>query len=340
MWTVLFALVSLTMHGGLPNIGNSCYINSAIQVMYHTDVIRTGVLAPDIAQYLAIETETTNELLNTLDVVYSDAIACELLRKRILVLSLVASIRELFRAMDANAHASSLTTILQDVRSSILLLLGQGAVDDAGDSSEVLLTVLNCFSEIAPLESVFNSLVSTLVSPYGVLRIPVLLLDVFSEDETTLDDLIAAYVDNTSDRDYAGILYMAINRQQYVDNTYTKLCTPIRYPAILYIDKNTYHLHSIIVHDGDSRGGHYYAVIKDLETGRWTVYNDSLTTAVAESQVLDNYCLCVTHVSYVRQRDLDTPTGRANSLYGHDLVRILRMYLLYRLLVVCMIYYL
>lgn len=393
MWPVLFTLVSVLhpMRCGLPNIGNSCYINSAMQVMYHTDVIRNGVLAPDVAEYIKANVDETKMQLHVLEdveEVYSDASSMTVslsreiddrkkaidltdpsdrseaynadsqlqsliqraayfasivsningMRKRILVLSLVASIGELFRAMDANTHASSLSTILQRLRSSILPLLGHGAVDEAGDSSEVVLTVLNCFSEIAPLESMCNSLVSTLASPHGIVRVPALSLDVLSKDETTLENLIAAYVDNTPDRDYADILYMAINRQQYIDNTYTKLCTPIRYPAVLDIDNNTYQLHSIIVHDGDSSGGHYYAVIKDLKTGSWTVYNDSSTTAVIASQVLNNYRRRITHVTYIRQRDFDIPTGCANSLYERDPVRNSRMYLLYLLLAVFMIY--
>ena len=45
-----------------------------------------------------------------------------------------------------------------------------------------------------------------------------------------------------------------------------------------------YELYSVMVHSGSAHGGHYYAYIKDFETGKWHEFNDS---RVSEKSVLD-----------------------------------------------------
>mmetsp|Transcript_57585 Transcript_57585/g.171283 ORF Transcript_57585/g.171283 Transcript_57585/m.171283 type:complete len:181 (-) Transcript_57585:253-795(-) len=41
------------------------------------------------------------------------------------------------------------------------------------------------------------------------------------------------------------------------------------------------------MHRGSALAGHYYALIKDLATGRWYEFNDSRVTAASESQLAD-----------------------------------------------------
>jgi len=45
-----------------------------------------------------------------------------------------------------------------------------------------------------------------------------------------------------------------------------------------------YELFSVLIHSGGAYGGHYYAYIKDVETGKWHNFND---TVVREISVLD-----------------------------------------------------
>lgn len=60
---------------------------------------------------------------------------------------------------------------------------------------------------------------------------------------------------------------------QEINNLYTKLNN---YP---------YYLHSVLVHDGGSDSGHYYAFIYDYEKNGWLRYNDASVTIVDEEVV-------------------------------------------------------
>jgi ubiquitin C-terminal hydrolase len=46
-------------------------------------------------------------------------------------------------------------------------------------------------------------------------------------------------------------------------------------------------LHSILIHDGSSGFGHYFALIKDLSQDIWRMYNDSIIRTIEESEVFD-----------------------------------------------------
>ena len=55
-------------------------------------------------------------------------------------------------------------------------------------------------------------------------------------------------------------------------------------------DNNTvppmiYELYSIMVHTGGATGGHYFAYIKDFESGKWLQFNDSRVTEISEDQI-------------------------------------------------------
>lgn len=38
---------------------------------------------------------------------------------------------------------------------------------------------------------------------------------------------------------------------------------------------NVYELYSVLIHSGGAMGGHYYAFIRNFETGKWYKFNDS-----------------------------------------------------------------
>ena len=38
---------------------------------------------------------------------------------------------------------------------------------------------------------------------------------------------------------------------------------------------NIYELYSVLIHSGGAMCGHYYAFIRDFETGKWYKFNDS-----------------------------------------------------------------
>lgn len=52
----------------------------------------------------------------------------------------------------------------------------------------------------------------------------------------------------------------------------------------------TYQLHAVLVHSGDSHGGHYFVFIRDGRKGRWLRFDDTRVTPVSEeAAVQDNY---------------------------------------------------
>lgn len=50
-----------------------------------------------------------------------------------------------------------------------------------------------------------------------------------------------------------------------------------------------YELYSVLVHRGSALGGHYYAYIKSLDTGKWYEFNDSMVSEISEEDVVKTY---------------------------------------------------
>lgn len=42
-----------------------------------------------------------------------------------------------------------------------------------------------------------------------------------------------------------------------------------------------------MIHSGGAYGGHYYAYIKDLETGKWHNFNDTVVTEISFLDVIE-----------------------------------------------------
>lgn len=350
------------VHCGLPNIGNSCYINSALQVMYRTDIIRNALLTPEVVQFINYEIQTATLSLETIDVdgsVYSDAVSkaaalstqidsrkkniskCdytsdtelqELIRqaehfasivstintarKRVAVSKLVSAMQELFTAFRrmevSGCNATYLVYTMEQVRKNLVPLLGNmDNIHDTGETSEVLMKILEYFGDIAPLEGMYSQIVSDVVLFGSSTQVTTLILTPTDTEQIAVKDLVLNSEDTIEN--YAGILFMSVNRQKYADGKYIKLETPLIYPSVFSLVNDTYHLHSIVVHEGDGGGGHYYTVIKDLDSdkGNWVVYNDSSVSTISEVRALGDYRLLVTHFSYIRRRDFGVLTNRS-----------------------------
>ena len=50
-----------------------------------------------------------------------------------------------------------------------------------------------------------------------------------------------------------------------------------------------YELFAVLVHSGAIYGGHYYAYIKDMDSGKWLDFNDSTVTEIEESSVRETW---------------------------------------------------
>lgn len=50
-----------------------------------------------------------------------------------------------------------------------------------------------------------------------------------------------------------------------------------------------YELYSIMIHQGGAFGGHYYAYIKDIETGLWYNFNDSIVRGISIVDLVESF---------------------------------------------------
>lgn len=48
---------------------------------------------------------------------------------------------------------------------------------------------------------------------------------------------------------------------------------------------HVYELYSVLIHSGSALGGHYYAYIKSLETGKWYNFNDSTVSEITDTEL-------------------------------------------------------
>jgi ubiquitin carboxyl-terminal hydrolase 25/28 len=88
------------------------------------------------------------------------------------------------------------------------------------------------------------------------------------------------------------------------------------------VDKTPYHLHSLMIHDGNHESGHFYTFIKDFSKGVYRRYNDIGVSEVDEERVqleskggfgtINAYCLV--YVSEETYKDCSKP-----NLHNYDL---------------------
>lgn len=48
---------------------------------------------------------------------------------------------------------------------------------------------------------------------------------------------------------------------------------------------HVYELYSVLIHSGSALGGHYYAYIKSLDTGKWYNFNDSNVSEISDTEL-------------------------------------------------------
>ena len=50
-----------------------------------------------------------------------------------------------------------------------------------------------------------------------------------------------------------------------------------------------YELYAIMIHQGGAHGGHYFAYIKDIETGKWYNFNDSIVREISIMDLVESF---------------------------------------------------
>jgi hypothetical protein len=75
-----------------------------------------------------------------------------------------------------------------------------------------------------------------------------------------------------------------------------------------------YELYAVLIHSGMINGGHYYAYIKDLTSGKWWNFNDSTVTAIDEKTVQETWGRRISYGHSAYQ----APTFYGNSLFNRS----------------------
>ena len=80
---------------------------------------------------------------------------------------------------------------------------------------------------------------------------------------------------------------------------------------------NVYELYSVLVHRGSATGGHYYVYIKNLDTGKWFEFNDSVVSEIDEREVTKAFGdeLHESHPNY-RISAMSSTSSRMYSMFG------------------------
>ena len=59
--------------------------------------------------------------------------------------------------------------------------------------------------------------------------------------------------------------------------------------AVLLLLVQVFELYAVLLHSGGALGGHYYAYIKDMDTGKWLNFNDSSVTPITAAELKSAY---------------------------------------------------
>jgi ubiquitin carboxyl-terminal hydrolase 7 len=248
---------------GICNTGNSCYLNSIIQLLNANDAFKRHIL------------EIPNPNPSTQPTIYS--------------------LQNILRALAAQGTGA--VNIAPFIRT-----LGAAIYDGSQqDASEVLHIIINNISSEDPshlINSTFNiELETTIFCPHCgretkktdpaslTLSIPISsnlvtsLSNFFSPP--AVNDYCCEFCSNygvSSKINLSHIsktLILTLNRFEFKSGKMTKRNDKMEFPEELTICNHTYKLTGIIMHSGGYYSGHYYAFAKPLTSATWFSLNDS-----------------------------------------------------------------
>lgn len=243
---------------GLVNNGNTCYLNSTLQLLSHISELVTIFLKNndsynEIEKYLheliINKWKTDNKLYNPLD-----------------IYKYILKSHNNIKYGSQEDSREVLTYILTDINEKFNKLINNN-FDSCIECIECNnISITNDNIPIIPLsiqDNINNS------------------LEFFFKEEK-LEDLVHCNKCNKKQNvkkkykinNLSNNLIINLKRFENRNNNYIKNKKKISFDNILKIENNKYELRGFIVHEGNINSGHYYFIGKNL-INKWCIYNDS-----------------------------------------------------------------
>lgn len=263
--------------GGLANGGNTCYLNSILQSLYHLPEYREGVVKPAKRRpwWRRRGPRPPPDALA--------AIFAQLDENR------TAGTRELTRAMrvdpriqqDAQEYMKALlevtSTKLYKGEGKSVLEVTEEEAEDIGESVSKEKT--ESFTDLS------LDLRPTLQEAISALQEPEVLQDKWKTPGHGYRSATKKWIVSS----LPDVLLFHLKRFAFSGGSITKLGAPLDFPLdfVNYFNQNEhYRLHAVVVHAGDGLSGHYYAFIDPKLDGRWKRFDDTRVSDVDVETVL------------------------------------------------------
>jgi ubiquitin carboxyl-terminal hydrolase 2 len=311
---------------GIVNLGNSCYINSAIQCLSHTLEL-TDFFLLNKWKIINNNYEYNNfskEWYKILNALWEDncTISPNSLLKLMVKISKETKMSLGFSSYRQNDIQELLTFLLDIMHESLNI----GGIQPTEIDNTISSKHWNKFFEkkYSKVIDLFYGQIETSISDintkkklssnfqpvcFFTLPIPKFnknikinpsindCFDLYLEEEILDDDNKWFYkktneyikvIKKTKIKKYPKILILCLNR---FNNDNTKINTQVDITELFNIDKHSYELYGICNHYGNSSGGHYIAFCKNNNI--WYKFNDNIVTKLDITELISksNYCL-------------------------------------------------
>ena len=283
---------------GIINNGNTCYMNSIVQIIYNVPILVKYVFEIDI-------NDDSSENIN-----------------------LIKDLRSIFSLLNNNYRYISITNIFKN------FYFDNNNYNSAQDATEYynqILDIIGNFNKkiktltngtlITKIEVKEKNYLSEVKEDFLLLGLEMdkchslsECLEKFFQKEKMTGENKIEFIENNKKIYYEGtkqyflkkipsIIHINLKRFKYnfIKKTFRKLNNKIQFSEVLdfssYIEgektciyNKKYFLYAILIHSGSFNNGHYYVIVKDFFTNKYIKINDTELICVSKYTVLNQFC--------------------------------------------------